>query len=159
MEGENPTRRYKWFRPRQAARGYGAPTQASPNTQSVSLYNNARVTHALVVRAIATASSAIAMVTESRQGVLGTLAMGAVAIFAGEAALPGQVFTNSGEGQLSPDFLVPNNGDQSWNHDFPFSILPPGWSLRVQPSGGSGDIQVSFLWEALTIDELDFLDW
>ena len=101
------------------------------------------------------------MVTETRQNVLGSLAMNGVPLLSGEAAGFGQVFTNTGETALAPDYFLPIDGDQGWNHDFPFEVLQPNWSLHVQPGpvGNNGDIRVSFLWEAILIDELDFLFW
>jgi len=130
------------------------------NVQSVSLYNNAKSTHVLVVRAISTASSAVLMQTEVRRGVLGTKAMDGVPIVALAETLPGQVFTGAGESQLVADYLIANNGDQAWNHNFPFQILQPDTSLHLQPGpSGSGDIEVAFFWEAIGIDELDFIDW
>lgn len=40
-----------------------------------------------------------------------------------------------------------------WQHDFPFGIIPPNWSLIFQQSSALG---LSILYEAVFSDELDY---
>lgn len=161
MEGENPTRRYKSFRPRQAARGLISPSGS--NSTTACLYNNSTAAQILVVRDIVpyANSAPYAVVTSYQQGLLGTKGGLVTPLWPGEAALPGVLTNFDTATAFTGDYALPifqvANGYAFWTHNFPFAIIPPNWSLVVQDGTNRGIYQVSFMWEAVFPDELDFL--
>lgn len=45
-----------------------------------------------------------------------------------------------------------------WTHDFPFAVIPPGWSLVfTNPATKPDTLYLSMVWEAIYADELDFM--
>jgi hypothetical protein len=157
MEGENPTRRYRSFRPRQASRAVGST--AATNWATVRLYNNSTGSHYLVVRdwTFWTGSTSIAFA--SGQGSIGTVpTTGITPLVAGTAAIPGQILVNDDATQINSDWATNDAGGQvSWMHDYPFAILPPNWWLAAQGRIQGSAINVAFLWEAILADELDYM--
>jgi hypothetical protein len=158
MEGENPTRRYKWFRPRQAARGF-ADTNAGSNFPTYYLFNNSTAAQYLVVRAISGQFGnglALAYVQGNPGVALGTI----TPLIPGTAALPGLLTFLDAAAAITPDGGGPSyqtaTQGTSWNHEFPIAILPPNWSLAIADLGGSQPRAVSVFWEAIFADELDF---
>ncbi len=154
MEGENPTRRYKLFRPRQAAFGSflsGTPT----NKQSTSLFNNSTGEFYLAVRdlTIPLLNGSAAFISV-QQGSIGSHSGVEQPIVASAAALPGQVFSSDTATSFNSAWLY---GNGAWAHDYPIAILPPGWSLMVQCRIGAQAMAVGFIWEAIYPDELDFM--
>jgi hypothetical protein len=158
-EGENPTRRYKWFRPRQAARGY-ADSGVTANFGTVSLFNDSLGSHYLVVRSFfAGHNSGDNAVLSVSQGVLGTVVAGATqSIVAGDAKLPGALYIATPAAALSAPLISSNSSqDPSLYAGFPLVVLLPGWSLVEQPANGAARMDGFFLWEAIFADELDFM--
>lgn len=156
-DGLNPTRRYKWFRPRQAARGFGHGTAVAHNP-AVLLYNNSTAAQYLVLRAlqyIQDAGAETGLAFQLHAGVSGTLAMSGVPVIFGQATLPGQIYQYDDPVVITPDYFIPAAGDQSWVYDFPPVILTPNSSLELQTIAGS-NFRVALLWEALFADELDY---
>lgn len=156
-EGLNPTRRYKWFRPRQAAFITGSISGAA-NNSDVILYNNSRGPQTLVLRDLRVISGAGSEVFLSMQhGTVGTLLSTAVpkTMWPDQATPPGQIYTLDDATDLSSNFGLgcPNAGVPMWQHDFPFGIIPPNWSLIFQQSSALG---LSILYEAVFSDELDY---
>jgi uncharacterized protein affecting Mg2+/Co2+ transport len=158
MEGENPTRRYRSFRPRQAMRG--TASTAAANWATVRLYNNSRGAHYLVVRDWIYWTGSGSVFFAYGQGVLGTVVTGGISpILAGEAANPGQLFTNDDATQITGDWGTNNALNQTgWGHDFPFAILPPNWWLAMQGRVQGASINTDFFWEAINADELDYME-
>jgi hypothetical protein len=60
----------------------------------------------------------------------------------------------------APDYVVAllANTQGYWNHDFPFAVLLPGWSLIIQSNtNATGAPRLGFIWEAVDAEELDIL--
>lgn len=156
-DGLNPTRRYKWFRPRQAARIIGSETVFN-NTGEVLLYNNSTGAQLIVVRDIAFIGVGGNEITcATIQGNLGTLQTAAATnFFPGDGVLPGQTYhLDDTSPPAAQFFLAPPSGfGPGWLHDFPVAIIPPNQSLVLQSA--SAGMTVCFLYEAIFPDELDF---
>lgn len=156
-EGLNPTRRYKWFRPRQAAWLFGSFT-ATVNLSDIVLYNNSTGAQVIVVRDIylILGNNGQPLLMKPVQGQFATLDSSFVPfpVVPSGPRPPGQIFTLDDATALSK---VPEinsvAGGPIWNHDFPLWVLEPNWSLILQCAAG---FAVSFLYEYLTIDELDY---
>lgn len=168
MEGENPTRRYRWFRPRQAVRGYGESTTQLHYT-TMSLYNDSTAAELLVVRhytvqGVQDSQFQIGVV----QGALGSPA-------GGQTGAPGPFVgnylnqTGKRAGVINflddplardGDFFTvvdgPNLFTSRWDHDFPFAVLLPHESLFFQNATPGNEIQLALVWESIFPDELDF---
>ncbi|HEY2108236.1 MAG TPA: hypothetical protein VGH29_20725 [Candidatus Binataceae bacterium] len=158
-EFENPTRRYKWFRPRQAARGYGFI--GATNTPIVSLFNDSTGPELLVVRALRVVSSTGALSTSdfAQQGELGTeYGQPVLPLVPSMAAPPGTIYVAdvTSVPQINGyNFTGPQSIDVFWEQDFPLAVIEPGWSYGLIGSIGK-NLQVSFVWEHIFADELDF---
>ena len=158
MEGENPTRRYKSFRPRQAMRGYAAPA-APANKQTILLNNNSGADKYLVVRhfhvrQVNNDDIGIGYVS----GTLGGTAQQQGGFFSGDGTLPGLVYSLDDATTRTYDFEVtPSNNVWLWNHEFPIAVLQPGQSLLFQDTTAVHAMAVGLVWEAIFPDELDWL--
>lgn len=155
---ENPGRRYKWFRPRDAMRGefnQGSPT----NFATVYLYNNSSGQYYLVVRAIEVAAGAGTVINIAYvQGVVGTAGGTVQRVVPTDAPLAGTLARQDLTPVLTPDFILrcDQQGGAYWQHDFPIAIIPPGWNLGVCNTTSAQGNTVSFLWEAVFPDQLDW---
>lgn len=163
-EGENPTRRYKWFRPRQAARGSITLGNVT-NYSTVALFNSSSGAHYLVIRDYETIFADPGGLTSIGyvQGQLGTAGGVKTPLVPGEAVPPGILTSLDSATLLTLDWPLPwmggamNNSSAWWPHNFPFAVLPPGWSFVLQDNAvGSGLAQLNVMWEAILADELDF---
>jgi hypothetical protein len=158
MEGENPTRRYKWFRPRQAARGYASPA-APANKQTILLNNSSGAEKYLIVRAffVRQANNDDIGVGYVNGTLSGTAAQQGN-LFPGDGSLPGAVYTLDDATTRSYDFqITPSQNTFWWQHDFPFAVLQPGQSLLLQDTTAAHAMAVAFFWEAVFPAELDWL--
>ena len=160
MEGENPTRRYKWFRPRQAMRGYdgfSAPT----NYATIGLYNNSRSTHVLVLRDIQTGGGHTTFASPQDALPTGATVVTTVnPVFGLQAALAGQVFhLDSATLYTNTDWDISNNFPPNRVLNIPFAVINPGQCLLFQSQTRATFLTFQAIWEAITIEELDFLDW
>lgn len=160
MEGENPTRRYKWFRPRQAARGFAIvqPT----NYAAVGLFNNSTGPQYLVVRAMRIYDDTGVLFAQdyNLRGHLTSISQTSIPIVSSTPQIPGQVYYD--DLAAFPDntgyqFDGPKDTDVYWEQPFPLAVIEPNWSYVVV-NATTGDVtQVAFIWEAVDPDELDFL--
>ena len=156
MEGENPTRRYKFFRPRQAARGYISVSGGSA-FPSVYLFNPTS-THYLVVRDFQpVVGSGSLLYIASVRGKTGTQG-GTIHAFVGDTTTPaGQLWSDNAATALTPDNLQRDTGNSSmWSHDFPIGIVGPGWSMVFQQAVSTTTLELALIWEAILPDELDW---
>lgn len=154
----NPRREYRLFRPRQAMRGRatsGTPT----NRATISLYNNTTGRATLAVRDVTisgTASDTIAI--QYAQGQVGSTAGQQAALVANEAIYPGLLAWIDTTTVFSGDYVaaLTAQGAFWWQHDFPFGVVQPGFSLVFQDTTAAHAITVSLIWEAIEIDQLDW---
>jgi hypothetical protein len=59
---------------------------------------------------------------------------------------------------VTPFALILQGGAANqWPHDFPMAIIPPGWSFTVQDPVSTEVCALSFFWEAIFAEELDYL--
>ena len=157
MAGENPTRRYKWFRPRQAYRG--AITLSGPvNNATLLLNNNSTGPLIIVVRdflVVTTAAHLIAVAAFN--GTLGSSGGTITPMISGEAQGPGVLYSVDDSTTRIADYYVAAQLNQpQWRHDFPFQILQPGQSVLFQDTTGAETMRLAILWEAIYSDELDW---
>lgn len=154
----NPRRLYRLFRPRQAMRGRsttGTPT----NRATVGLYNNTTGRSTLVVRDVTisgTASDTISI--QYAQTQIATTAGQQAALVANEAITPGLMAWVDTATVYSGDYIaaLTAQGAFWWQHDFPFGVVQPGYSLVFQDTTAAHALSVSLIWEAIEIDQLDY---
>jgi hypothetical protein len=142
-------------------RGRGEVSGAA-HFATVSLYNNSTGAQVLVVRDLHVDSNGEPIGTGYVSGTIGTHTGLEASLLVGDAIKPGLVYTLDDTTLLSYDWGSTNGTavDAWWPHDFPFAVIQPGWSLFVQCNNRGAtpaDYIVSFAWEAITSDELDFL--
>jgi len=160
MEGANPTRDYRGIHPRQQARGVITLTGPT-NNATLSLYNNSNAGSVLVVRAFVVNTTVAHLVLVARQQGTqgasgGTISCGVT----GDGARAGQLYSLDTATAITPDWLVPVNFNApSFGVDFPFEYLQPGWSLSFQDSTAAETMRLAILWEAVRIDQVDYLNW
>lgn len=156
-EGRNPTRRYKWFRPRQAA--WGQISLASPtNKATLSLFNDNLGTQYLVVRTFqiqATAAHNISI--QHQKGSFGTSGGNISSFVTNDAKKAGALYSLDTATALAPRWqTVANANTLPWPIDIPFAVLLPGWSLSFQDQTSAETMILNIMWEAIEADELDF---
>lgn len=156
----NPARRYKWFRPRQAFRG-GIPstTAGAGKFATFSLYNSSTGPIVLIVRDWQFVGGSASMVFGYNQGRLAGTAGTQNRLVPGDAAGAGLVDYQAANAALTTtDYhlpIVPTAANQ-WMHDLPFAVVPPGWAFFLQCSTAATAITGALLWEEIAIDELDY---
>jgi len=156
----NPRRQYHGLRPRQSYRG--AITLTGPtNNATLGLFNGSKSTHVIVVRdfvVITTVGHLVAVTTaQSSFGTSGGLITPGVT---GDAAGPGQLQSLDTATALTADNFVPVQFNwPQFSHDFPFQVLQPGWAVEFQDTTAAETMRLAMTWEAIAIDELDFLMW
>jgi hypothetical protein len=154
----NPARKYKSFRPRQAVRALKA-TGTPTNNATVGLFNNSTGPYILVVRdltILGTVSDVIAASYADAQ--IGT-SQGKVQSMLPTAAVQNGLLASVDTATLFPgdyDLSLSTTGVWEWEHDFPFAVIEPGWSLVFQDPTVAHAITVSLVWEAIQIDQLDY---
>ena len=156
----NPARRYKWFRPRQAARGGVPKTTPSAGTFfTVSLYNSSTGATVLVLRdwSISGAGANLTALGYNKGRLTGTN-YPAQSFFPGDSAPAGLVDYQAAAAALTGDYYTTLNSTAGglWPHDFPFAIVPPGWAFFMCITIAAAFGQAGFLWEEISIDELDY---
>lgn len=154
-EFENPERRYRGFRPRQAYTS--ALAVSAPASHAIhSLYNNSSGSQWIVLRRIV-AQSVSSPQGRLFQGTRGSNSGAVTPITANEAIGPGQHFYLDGAlGVATYLFNVPGTTGALWTHDFPACVLPPGWSFGLEDPTSTEAMAVSFFWEAVFAEELDY---
>ena len=164
IEGLNPTRRYRWFRPRQAARGAVNFTSGVGAYNDVGLQNNSTAAKILVVREFFILSAAVGsgaggwFMTQRSIGQNGSSYV--ENYFRQGATLPGIMVSNSDVTQQFPNVYQNQLGlgqNLTWVHDFPFAIIEPGWSLVWQSAAQNVGATLSMIWEVVDPDELDYM--
>jgi hypothetical protein len=159
MEGQNPTRRYKWFRPRQAARG--TENAGATNYATVRLYNDSTGPVILVVREVVWLTGAGTLSIAMGQGSIGVAgAFGSIQnLIPGTARIPGKLLVNDDAALQVPDYVFSTGAPYaSWLHDFPFTVIPPNWHLAMQNRSQGVSCLVGVMWEAILADQLDFME-
>lgn len=154
----NPRRPYRFFHPRQGMRGR-ATTTVPTNHATVSLYNNTTGRSTLVVRDVTisgTASDTVAI--QYAQTQVGTTAGQQAALVANEAIVPGLMAFIDTATIFSGDYIaaLTAQGAFWWQHDYPFAVVQPGYSLIFQDTAVAHALTVSLIWEAIEIDQLDW---
>lgn len=157
-DGIQPRRLYHLFRPGQAARGR-ATTGVPVNLATIGLFNNTRGRNALVVRDIAVNGTAGDVIAASFQpGQVGTTAGQQSPLVANEAAEPGLMNWVDTATVYSGDYALAltAQGVFWWQHDYPFAVIIPNYSLVFQDGTAAHAVTVSLIWEAIEIDQLDY---
>jgi hypothetical protein len=154
----NPTRRYKHFRPREAAlalKVQGTPT----NNATIGLFNNSTGPRVLVVRDFTLNGTAADVVSMSyAAGAVGT-SQGLVRSMLPSQAAPSGLLASIDTATAYPgdyQLALSSLGIFIWQHDFPFAVVEPNWSLVFQCNTAAHALTCSVVWEAISIDELDW---
>lgn len=149
---------YELFRPRQGVRGRsitGTPT----NLATVGLWNNNRGRSYLVVRDVTIAGTANDTVGTSFQpGQVGSTAGLVAPMVANEAVEPGLMNSVDTATVYPGDyaFALSSTGVFWWQHDFPFAVIIPNYTLVFQDSTAAHGMTVSLIWEVIEADQLDY---
>lgn len=154
----NPTRRYKHFRPREAARGLKATTVPT-NRATISIFNNSTGPRILVLRDFTLNGTAADTVNTSYQpGQIGS-SQGLVASMLPSQPSPGGLIASIDTATVYPgdyQLALSSLGIFVWQHDIPFGVVEPGFSLVFQVNVAAHALAVAAIWEAVSIDELDW---
>jgi hypothetical protein len=157
-EGLNPTRRYKWFRPRQAIRGsIVSPTPT--NWGTLWLFNDTTGSQYIVLRDVAPrVDASSANFYFFRQGKAGTIQTGHLYPYVASTAKRAGIFYFSDEAsQFTDDQVVTTLvGSMVWLHQFPIIVLEPGSSFVIQANNAGQSVGVIAVWESIEADELDY---
>lgn len=154
-----PKRRYKEFRPRQGARGM-KQTTVPTNLATVGVFNNTTGAQYIVIRDITangTASDLIACTyANSQVGSSVGLVHQLVPSMANQVGIIASIDTAT---VYPGDYIIAlsNTGVWQWDHDFPFAVLEPGWSLVFQDQTAAHALEISCVWETINSDELDWV--
>jgi hypothetical protein len=154
----NPRRMYRLFRPRQSVRGR-ATTGTPTNLATIGLFNNSTGRSVLVVRDITVSGPASDTVAASYQRTqIGSTAGQSASIVSNEAAQPGIIAWVDTATVYSGDYVLAltAQGVFWWQHDYPFAVVEPGYTMVFQDATAAHAISVSLIWEAIEIDQLDY---
>lgn len=159
FEAENPTRRYKHFRPRQAARG-GVATVVPTNYATFALFNNSTASQLLIVRAVSYGINGAPAQWGMFMGRLTGTPGQTGNYFPSMGELPGLVDYSDQPAILPGDFV--DGGSQTTLTSipplpFPLAVIEPGWSFFVQGTLKSFNSTAGFIWEAIFPEELDYV--
>lgn len=151
------------FRVRQAARG---SINISPtNHGTLGIFNNASVDRVIVVRdwvlSAATGMFPPPVGFTYYQGMPGAVGGTVNSIDPTAGAIAGQLWSLDTTLTYNLDYCVwgAGNGAQSnpWVHEYPFALLPPGWSLLAQNPDNGSATALSVIWEAVKAEDIDYL--
>lgn len=136
---------------RRCARGRIVDSGEMTNT-TIALTNNSSAAELLLVWQFVADTTADDPAQFSYQQIAPMDTSGVVqSVVPGDALPPGLLTSGDQPTAFTPDFApaaFPNN--DYWPATFPFAVLPPGWSLVLQPvGGGTGGISANFWWEAI----------
>jgi hypothetical protein len=160
MEGENPSRRYKWFRPRQAYRGY--ILLAATHLWTLSLYNSGSSPKILVPRHFLPYDTSSTLVDIALQrGTQGNSGGTISPVVPDTPTGNGTLYSLDTTTAVTPDYFMTTNvlASTGWPLTIPFQVIQSGWSLTFQGSVAGKTGILAILWEEITMDELDYLDW
>ena len=156
----NPYREYHNYRPRRGWRG--AITITSPtNSGTLALYHTGSAPHLIVVRDFLVVTTVAHLVAvQLVNASLGTSGGSIVPGVAGGAAGPAQLQSLDTATLLTADYYVPAQSNwPQFNHDFPFQVLQPGWSLQFQDTTAAETMRLAIAWEVIAPEHFDYLDW
>lgn len=147
------------FKPRRCARGFASIDKDSTLMQTVSLFNDSTGPYYLAVRDffinIGTQS---AVYTDLVAGAHGTLFGRGAPIVPGEPTPPGALYTELVAAAPTPDYEVGTGVTNlvPWVHNFPYTILQPGWSLRFTANTANAQgLELSIFWQYCRAEEID----
>lgn len=153
-----PRRHFRDFRPREAMRGFkasGVPT----NLATIGLYNNSSGPSVLVIRDVQLSGTANDVVALSYQPLqIGGTSGKVQPVDSSGAPQSGLINGVDTATVYAGDyqFALGSFGNFQWTHDYPLALLIGGVSLVLQCTTAAHALNVSVLWEALSIDELDY---
>lgn len=153
----NPTRPYKYFRPRQAARG-NVNLASSVNFATCLLTNASTGAFYLVLREWRLSSGAANTVRVASTKALTATATGVTVPMVPDMAAPDGVMGSvDAATQIVADYriVIPAGADQWYQHDYPFGVIPPQWSLAFQAQTAAQALVLSAVWESVAEEELD----
>lgn len=154
----NPRREYRLFRPRQGVRGR-AITGTPVNLATVGLFNNNRGRSYLIVRDISISGTAGDTIGTSFQpGQIGSTAGLTAPMVCNEATEPGLVNSIDTATVYPGDYEFGLNaqGVFWWQHDFPYAVIIPNYSLVFQDGTAAHAMTISLIWEVIEADQLDY---
>jgi hypothetical protein len=132
-------------------------SQSATNHGTHSLYNNSQGQFYLVVRALSFFELSGADVAQlvNNKGTLGTHQGTEAHMIMDHAPGPGQHYFLDSAAQLTGDFeFAVYQAPNPWPN-IPLAVIPPGYSLAVQLMDTTLTTRCGFIWEYVTVDELD----
>lgn len=156
----NPYREYRGFRPRRGFRGAITITGPS-NNGTLALYHAGSGTGVLVIRDFLVVTTVAHLVAvQLVQGSLGTAGGSIAPVVSGTAAGSGTLQSLDDAATLTADYYVPAQFNwPQFNHDFPFQVLQPGWSLQFQDTTAAETMRLAIAWEQIAPEHLDYMVW
>ena len=155
---ENPGRKYKHFRPRQAVRAM--KTLATPtNHATFSIFNDSTAPYVIALRDFTVFGTAGDLIASSfTAGQVGSSAGLMAPLMSNEAQQNGRIASIDSATVYPGDYAMALSaqGIWYWTHDFPFAVIGPGWSLILQNGTIAHTTTVSAVWESIQIDQLDY---
>jgi hypothetical protein len=154
----NPNRRYKAFRPRQAARGLKA-TGTPTNLATVCMFNNTTGAQYLVLRDLTVSGTVGDLIAVSYlSGQIGTVPGKVSQMLPSQGVQVGLLTSLDTATVFAGDYSIALGqfGFWEWEHEFPLAVLEPGWSVIFQDATAAHAIVVSAMWESITTEELDW---
>lgn len=153
---------YGRMRPRRMAYSGTRVGNVAADFSTLALFNNSSYAELLIVRAWSVSTTAAAIFyLNVTQGNLGGTPVPITPFIPTEAPPPGIVtFLNP---TVAPSIgwtqLVAANVSSNWPIDFPFAIVPVGWSWSAAVNTANLATTASVMWEAIMPDQLDELAW
>ena len=155
-EGLQPTRQYKWFRPRQAAR-FAFTTPVPVHKATLYLFNDSQGPLWIVVREFyGLGTDFIAPGLGVVQGKAGTIQNNVIIpVVLGDSILAGQLYYADTATVITPNVINLVTNVSVFLNFFPLVVLAPGWSLVVQDGTDAISMSVTLMWECIYPDQLD----
>jgi hypothetical protein len=134
---------------------------AATNFATVSLFNQSSGAEVLVVRGFNATGFSPTLTRGNHQGALGAHVGVEQTFVGGEGVRPGLVYYV--DAAAVDTKLVPYSASLVVTSDYtslPQAVVLPGWSFVIQATTAGATVpNFTFFWEAIGIDELDYLDW
>lgn len=154
-----PWREFKQWRGLNLKRAMhsGYAPAAPTNRATHALYNNTNANDVLIVRSVNYGgnSNAASLLCSTSTTIFGTSLGTVVPMLPDRAPGPGLHYYQDHNGAVTPDFIISATAVGSWMHDFPISVLPPGWNFTIQLGTSGAALGIGFLWEFVQPDELE----
>lgn len=142
---------------RRMGQGYASQAAVAAQNGFVALYNNDRIGRMIAVLDFeGHPTTNNPLIVSVVRGTLGALASSGLSYIPGEYAPSGQIYSGTAAALPAANTvnIVSSQALDAWNHEFPASILPQGYSLAIYDKVVNEIIEVSFTWAILEAEDL-----